>query len=117
MEATDITKYQGEFSQNKFWNKVKAHAGKMGRGLVSKALELYYLMLSSEVPIAAKAQIAGALGYLILPIDLIPDAIPVAGFTDDLAAIAFVLKNVSSYITPSIREQAKKKCDELFGEE
>ncbi len=41
-----------------------------------------------------KAMIIGALGYLISPLDVIPDAIPIAGLSDDLAVLIFVLHKV-----------------------
>ena len=39
--------------------------------------------------------IYGALAYFVLPVDAVPDAIPVAGFTDDLGALAAALGTVS----------------------
>ena len=36
-------------------------------------------------------------GYIILPIDLIPDAIPVIGWTDDLASVTGVVIAVAAY--------------------
>ena len=55
-----------------------------------------------------------ALGYLILPLDLIPDTIPVIGFTDDLTALTTAYEIVKSSITPEIEARAKAKADELF---
>lgn len=39
-----------------------------------------------------KAIIIGALGYLISPLDVIPDAIPIAGLGDDVAVLLYVLR-------------------------
>jgi uncharacterized membrane protein YkvA (DUF1232 family) len=64
---------------------------------------------------ADKAKIFGALGYFILPIDLIPDAIPVAGYTDDLAALVWALKTIWNNITPDIQEQAYERLTSWFG--
>lgn len=39
-----------------------------------------------------------ALAYLVIPLDLVPDFIPVVGFTDDAAAFALVIKKLSSEV-------------------
>jgi len=71
-------------------------------------------MKSREVGIQQKLAIAGALGYLILPLDLIPDFIPVVGYADDFAAMAAAYRLVKESITPSIRAQASAKCNTWF---
>ena len=38
------------------------------------------------------ALLAGGLAYLALPIDLVPDFIPVAGWVDDAAVLAWIFK-------------------------
>ena len=63
-----------------------------------------------------KAGIIGALGYLISPIDLVPDLIPVVGYTDDAAAIAFAITAAQMYITDEIKEKAKERMREIFGD-
>ena len=51
-----------------------------------------------EVPFATIAAIVGALAYLICPIDVILDFLPVVGFLDDAAVIALCLKRVRADI-------------------
>lgn len=58
-----------------------------------------------------------ALGYLILPADLISDFIPGLGFTDDAAFIAYAISNATIYITAEIKEKALKRLTDLIGEE
>jgi uncharacterized membrane protein YkvA (DUF1232 family) len=60
--------------------------------------------------------IIGALGYFILPLDLIPDAIPTAGFTDDLAALGAIISALASCITIELQNESKQKCHELLGD-
>ncbi|MFQ6871209.1 MAG: YkvA family protein [Romboutsia timonensis] len=60
-----------------------------------------------------KATIAGALGYLIVPFDLIPDLLPM-GHTDDLGVITAAVAVIEFYVTPETRKKAKAKADELF---
>ena len=52
-----------------------------------------------------------ALTYLLMPMDLVPDLIPVAGFSDDLVALTAVISLWNSYITPEIRNKARQKLD------
>ena len=110
----EMTNYQSEYSDSKFWTKVKALVKHAGKKIVYDALLLYYVLISPEVPYAQKSIIIGALGYLICPIDLIPDLIPVVGYTDDLAALAAAIAAVKSNITPAIEERAKNKVISLF---
>ncbi|MET0887198.1 MAG: DUF1232 domain-containing protein, partial [Mycetocola sp.] len=44
------------------------------------------------VPLATRWSLIGLLGYLVLPIDLIPDFIPVLGFADDAIVIVIGLR-------------------------
>jgi uncharacterized membrane protein YkvA (DUF1232 family) len=51
-------------------------------------LRLYWrLLCDSRVSIAPKALLVGALGYVILPFDFLPDALPLLGQVDDLVIL------------------------------
>ena len=110
----ELKKYQSEYSESKFWDKMKKAAKSAGKKVIEMALLLFYVLQSPDVPIAKKTIIIGALGYLILPFDFIPDFIPALGFTDDAAALAAALKTINSSITPEIEARAKAKADELL---
>lgn len=112
--AIETANYQMEFSYSKFWTKVKELANEAGRKIVYQALLLYYVFVAPDVPYQQKLTILGALGYLICPLDLIPDFIPVVGYSDDLAALAAAIAVVQSSITPAIKEQAQNKVDSIF---
>lgn len=45
-----------------------------------------------RVPIRSILAIAAGIGYYILPLDLIPDAIPIVGKLDDIGALRLMLK-------------------------
>ena len=87
MEIPDLQKYKDKFSQQNFIEKIQRIAKRAGAKLVYISLILYYLMQSDKVSLKDKAIIIGALGYLISPIDVVPDAIPIAGLADDLAVL------------------------------
>ena len=61
--------------------------------------------------------IIGALGYMISPLDVLPDAIPIVGLTDDLAVLVYVLKKVWTEVDPDIQEKAKSKLSKWFDED
>lgn len=112
--AVQTASYQSEYSDSKFWAKVKELVNKAGREIVYLAMLLYYVLKSPDVPYQQKLIIIGALGYLICPIDLIPDFVPVAGYTDDAAALTAAIKTVHHCITPDIKKQAQEKTNSLF---
>ena len=103
------------FDDGSFWNKVKNFALKAGREVIEKALWLYYAAQQPSTPAWARTVIYGALAYFVLPVDAVPDAIPVAGFTDDLGALAAALGTVSMYVTDQVKTMASEKMKGWFG--
>jgi len=116
MSNPDLKKYQGHYDEGRFWKKLKNWGRKLGLKAVYAALVLYYALESPEITSRDKALIWGALGYLILPLDLIPDLLPVSGLTDDVAALMLALYKVAKNITPEVRGKAEIKLREWFGD-
>lgn len=106
--------YGRHYDENRFWKKLRHIASQVGAKVLYPALQLYYLMQSPSVPVKAKSLIIGALGYLILPADLMPDFIPALGFTDDLTALLLAFRTVRKYLSPDIDQQAKEQTDKLL---
>lgn len=48
-----------------------------------------------EIPTKSIALVFGAILYFLMPVDLIPDFIPVFGYLDDVAVIGLVIKQIS----------------------
>ena len=117
MELPDFMSYANKFSQSEFVEKIARIAKRAGSKLVYAALILYYTLQSDKVSKADKAIIIGALGYMISPLDVIPDAIPIAGLTDDLAVLIYVLKKVWTGIDPEILQKAKERLSKWFDED
>ena len=116
-QPQDVTIYEKNYSESGFWDKAAKVAKKAGGKAIYCALILYYILKSDEVSTKDKALIMGALGYFILPVDLIPDAIPVVGFTDDVAALVGCYMAVKANVTPEIEAQAQAKYREWFDTE
>jgi uncharacterized membrane protein YkvA (DUF1232 family) len=87
---------------------------KAGRTVARPALECLEMLLDRTTPHQARLTVLAALTYLVLPIDLIPDFIPAAGFGDDMVALTALLGLCSRHITPEIRERAQRKLDLWF---
>ena len=117
MELPDFMSYANKFTQKDFVEKISRIAKRAGAKLVYAALILYYTLQSDKVSKADKAIIIGALGYMISPLDVIPDAIPIAGLTDDLAVLLYVLKKVWTGLDPDIIDHAKQRLSTWFDEE
>jgi uncharacterized membrane protein YkvA (DUF1232 family) len=111
-----MDKAQKYFSDRKFWDKLKKYGKKAGSSVVYAVLLLYYLMQKPDVPAKSKAIVVGALGYFILPLDLIPDIAVGVGYGDDLGVLGYALLQVAMYIDNEVKEQAKTKLKDWFGE-
>jgi uncharacterized membrane protein YkvA (DUF1232 family) len=102
------------YSEDSFWEKLKNFAIKAGIEVVEKALQLYYAAQEPGTPVWAKTTIYSALGYFIMPLDVIPDVIP-GGFTDDLGILVAAIGAVSMYINDDIKKKAAQKMKDWFG--
>lgn len=117
MEVPDFMNYASKFSQSDFVEKIARIAKRAGAKLVYAALILYYTLQSDKISKTNKAMIIGALGYMISPLDVVPDAIPIAGLSDDLAVLLFVLKKVWTDIDPDIQLKAKERLKKWFDDD
>ena len=114
-KLTDYLAYQQYFNPTDMWEKIATFATKAGAKVVYGVLLLYYVAIDPNTSAADKAKIYGAIGYFILPLDLIPDGIPMVGYTDDLTAIVWALKAVWDNVTPEIKDKALQRLIEWFG--
>ena len=115
IQNVDMESYAEEYSETGLWDKIRDNVSSIGMKLIYKALQLYYVAQSPDCPMKVKAGIYGALGYLISPIDFIPDVVPVVGYTDDAAAIALALALSQMYLTEEINAKARAKIRDVFG--
>lgn len=113
-QLPDFMKYKDRFTQSGFVEKISRIAKRAGVKLVYAALILYYTLESDRVSIKDKAIIIGALGYLISPLDVIPDAIPIAGSGDDLAVLIYVLRKIWGEVSDDVKSKAKTKLSQWF---
>ena len=114
VNEVQLVKYEKEYSEIGLWEKIKSVAKKAGIKLIYYVLVLFYAMKSENVTMAEKALIIAALGYFILPLDMIPDFIPIAGYGDD-AAVLYGLIQKLDCIDEHVKAQAKSKLKEWFG--
>lgn len=71
------------------------------------ALALYYCARDPMTETRVKLIILGALAYLVMPVDTIPDLLPLFGFTDDAAVLAAAIAAVRGSIADRHREKAR----------
>lgn len=106
--------FSGKYNESVFWKGLQKICSAVGKEAVYKVLQLYYVLQKDSVPTSQKVFIMGALAYLVSPIDVVPDCIPVVGWMDDVAAIGIVLAQISKYVDGDIDRKVKEKIEELF---
>jgi len=87
---------------------------KAGRSIAKPALEVLEMAIDPLTPTNVRISLIASLAYLIMPLDLLPDFMPVIGFSDDFVALTAVLSIWSKYLTPAIRIRAEEKLNKLF---
>jgi uncharacterized membrane protein YkvA (DUF1232 family) len=94
-----------------FWRKLKAAARHIP--FAEDAVAAYFCTFDPATPMRVRAVLFAALAYFILPTDLIPDFLPVLGFTDDAAVLAATLQLSAAHMRPEHRAAACKALTDL----
>lgn len=55
---------------------------------------VYRLMRDQRIPLKSKAILGAILGYMVVPIDVVPDFIPVVGQADDVLLLAYAVRHI-----------------------
>ena len=97
-----------------FWKKLRGASARIP--FAEDALAAYYCAFDRQTPLAVRATLLGALAYFILPFDVIPDYLPLIGFTDDAAVLATALRLIAAHMQPAHREAARSMLAKLDDE-
>jgi len=74
---------------------VRASPGEAIRLLPDLIRLVHRLAADRSLPLGVRVRLALLLGYLVLPIDLVPDFIPVLGYLDDAVIAAVALRSAT----------------------
>ncbi len=89
-----------------FWRKLRRTLGRIP--FAEDAVAAFYCATDSTTPLHARAIMLAALAYFVLPIDLVPDALTVIGFTDDATVLATAIAVAGAHIKDEHRAKAKR---------
>lgn len=94
-----------------FYKKIKDNLAKIT--FLRDAIAMYFLTKDPEIPMLKKSVAYAALAYFVIPIDAIPDFIPITGFIDDAAMITGAITALESMLTEEHREKAEEWLNNL----
>jgi len=105
--AWDVAKLARDeaYVRRGFWAKARRVAAMVP--FAEDLLTAYYCAFDRATPRHVQAALLGALAYFVLPFDIIPDMMPVLGYTDDAAVLVTAFKLVASHIRPEHRAAAQ----------
>lgn len=93
--------------KNTLWQLIRTTPLGAWRKLVNKFRLYKALFFATTTPLHVKGLIVFSLLYLLMPLDVIPDTIPLLGVMDDLAIIGIILSYADQFITTEIRQQVE----------
>jgi len=77
------------------------------RAFKKQTLALFFVLKNADAPLKAKFMTLFALAYLFIPLDFVPDFIPLFGLLDDLILVPLALTMAARLTPPSILNQAE----------
>lgn len=72
----------------------------------------WFCAIDPATPRRVRMTLLAALAYFVAPIDLLPDVLPLLGFTDDAGVLMAAIALVGSHITDAHRERARRALAE-----
>ncbi|MBO7343145.1 MAG: DUF1232 domain-containing protein [Alistipes sp.] len=109
----NIERYGVNYSENGLLRKLSRAVRWANAKIIYAALLLYYVLRNDAVTMADKSKIYGALGYFILPTDMVLDLIPMVGYTDDMAALMWAIHTLAKNLPPETTAQARLTLGEI----
>mgnify|MGYP003346007436 CR=1 FL=1 len=77
---------------------------------IKQEFEVFRLVSKhKQTPLIAKLLLGLAIGYILMPFDLIPDFIPIIGQLDDLVIVPFLVYLALKMIPNPIMEECRKQ--------
>ena len=105
-DASRASQRNEERVRRGFWPKVQRVAARLP--FAEDLLSAYYCAFDGHTPLKVRAALLAALAYFVLPVDTMPDILPLLGFTDDALVLVTALRMVSGQITDQHREAARQ---------
>jgi uncharacterized membrane protein YkvA (DUF1232 family) len=99
--------------RDQFWGKARRVAARLP--FAEDLLASYYCAFDRTTPLQVKAALLGALAYFVLPLDGMPDLLPMLGYTDDAAVLLTALRIVSGHIRAEHRDVARAALARMKG--
>jgi uncharacterized membrane protein YkvA (DUF1232 family) len=97
--------------KRRFWPALKRVARNVP--FANDLVAAYFCALDPKTPRRVKVVLYGALAYFILPLDAVPDIIPLLGYGDDMALLAAAITGVATSITDDHRRRAHETLSEM----
>lgn len=116
LEILKDPKYSKAYSQHKLFEKILKFAKHVGLNIIYIVLLLFFSYQKPDTPKWAKNVIKGALGYFILPFDIISDILPGFGYIDDTAILMAAIGAIAFFIDEDMKQKAKAKLRDWFGD-
>ncbi|MBR0554134.1 DUF1232 domain-containing protein [Ciceribacter sp. L1K23] len=81
----------------KFWPTLKRAFRQIpfGRDLVAA----FFCATDPQTPLRVRGILLAALGYFVLPLDVVPDVFALVGFTDDIAVLTTAIALIRGHMT------------------
>lgn len=98
-----------------FFGTLRANARRLGGPAVHRLLKLWFAGTGPNTPARVKGVFYGALAYFVMPLDVVPDIIPIVGWGDDMVVVAAALAYAQLHVDDAVRTKAATLYRRIFG--